>query len=83
MAERPPWDPVKASFYLIAAVIGVYALIALMAFAACVYHSEIIIRTPEITCDPKDRLSNLLTAALAAALAFAGGYTRNPPPPGG
>jgi hypothetical protein len=47
--------------------------------ASCIWHSEVIVKTPEIVCDPKDRLSGLLAAALAAALAFAGGFMRKPP----
>lgn len=81
MSEKPPFDAVKASFYLVATIIGVYCLIAVAGAVACLYFMETIIKTPEIVCDPKSRLSELLSAALAAALAFAGGFTRNQPPP--
>ena len=79
MSERPPFDPIRASFFLVAFVIGIYGVVVLVSVAACIYHSEIIIRSPDIVCDPKDRLSGLLAAALAAALAFAGGFIRKPP----
>jgi len=88
MSDRPPFDPIRASFYLVAFVVGIYGVVVLVAVGACIYHSEIIIKNPDIVCDPKDRLSGLLAAALAAALAFAGGFIRKPPddpppPPGG
>jgi hypothetical protein len=39
--------------------------------ACLVYAREIILR-PDLKCDPDSRLFQLLSAALAAALAFAG-----------
>lgn len=77
MSDKPPFDPVKACFYLIAAVIGVECVVVLGTVMACLWHSELIIKDPDIVCDPKDRLTGLLTGALAAALAFASGYARN------
>lgn len=81
MDERPPFDPIRASFYLVAGVIALHGLIVLMGAAACLFYFDTIIKNPEIVCDPKSRLGELLGAALAAALAFAGGFTRNRPPP--
>jgi len=78
MPDRPPFDPVRAAFWLIAFVIGVQALVVLIAVGACIWHAELILTTPEIKCDPDNRLAALLTAALAAALAFAGGFTKPP-----
>jgi hypothetical protein len=74
MARKPPFDPIRAAFFLLAGVIGVHALVILGFAGACLYHSEVIIasHTPDINCDPNSRLMGLLTAALAAALAFAG-----------
>jgi hypothetical protein len=77
--ERPPFDPLRGAFWLVAFVIGIYGVIVLASVGACIYHSEVIIKNPDIVCDPKDRLSGLLAAALAAALAFAGGFIRRPP----
>lgn len=79
MKERPPFDPLRGAFYLVAGVVTVYGIVVLAAVGACIYHSGTIIANVEIVCDPKDRLSALLAAALAAALAFAGGFTRKPP----
>jgi hypothetical protein len=69
MAPRGPFDPVRASFLLVAFVVVVHALIALAGVGAClVYASEIVAGT--FTCDAHGRLSELLAIALAAALAF-------------
>jgi len=76
MDDKPPFDPVKASFYLIAGILGVQCLIVLMGAISCLVYMHTILTNPEVMCDPKGRLTELLTAALAAALAFAGGFTR-------
>lgn len=76
MDDKPPFDPVKASFYLIAGILAVECLVVLAGVVSCLWYIETVIRDPNIVCDPKDRLSGLLTGALAAALAFAGGFTR-------
>jgi hypothetical protein len=78
MPDRPPFDPVRAAFWLIAFVIGVQALVVLIGIGACVWHAELILGNPEIKCDPDNRLASLLAAALAAALALAGGFTKPP-----
>lgn len=72
---RPPFDPVKASFYLVAAVIGVHAIVVLLGVATCVVYAQEIVRQ-EFRCDPDSRLSTLLAEALATALAFTGGFLR-------
>ena len=78
--DRPPFDTVRASFYLVAGVIAVYAVVVLSGVAACLWHAEIILRTAEYKCDEENRFIDLLNAALAAALAFAGGMMRGGPP---
>lgn len=76
--DRPPFDPVKASFWLIAAILGVQCLIALMSAATCMYWTGAIVEG-RASCGPvMDRLSELLMGALAAALAFSKGYDRKP-----
>jgi hypothetical protein len=72
MGDRPPFDPIRAAFLLVAGVIAVHAVVILAFSAACIWHSEIIIVKTDINCDPNSRLMGLLAAALAAALAFAG-----------
>jgi hypothetical protein len=70
--DRPPFDPQRAAFLLVAFVIGVHALVILSFAAACIWHAEIVITAADVNCDPNSRLMGLLAAALAAALAFAG-----------
>jgi small neutral amino acid transporter SnatA (MarC family) len=73
LAERPPFDPQRAAFLIIAVVVGVYAIIVLGLVGACIYHSEIIIKGgTDINCDPYNRIMGLLAAALSAALALVG-----------
>jgi hypothetical protein len=76
--DRPPFDPVRAAFFLIAGVIGTYCIVVLISVLSCLWYIDTIMKNPEIVCDPKSRLTELLSAALAAALAFAGGTSRKP-----
>ena len=71
LGDRPPFDPNRAGFYLIAAVLAVHCVVVLMAATACVINLEIIL-VKQIQCDHEGRLAQLLASALAAALAFAG-----------
>jgi hypothetical protein len=70
--DKPPFDPVRAAFWLIAFVVGIYGVVITAFAVACVVHATAIISDSEISCDPHNRLMGLLAAALAAALAFAG-----------
>jgi hypothetical protein len=72
VGDRPPFDPIRAAFWLLAGVLAVYALVILMFAGACLYHAELIVTGSDVNCDPNARLMGLLAAALAAALAFAG-----------
>jgi hypothetical protein len=74
--NRPPFDAVRAAFYLVAVVIGVHCVIVLMGAALCFYE---IVATARVECDAKGRLGDLLAGALAAAIAFGGGFMRKPP----
>jgi hypothetical protein len=76
VGDRPPFDQVRFACWLIAGVVGVECLVVLASAAACLWHSEIIISDPQIECDPKDRLTALMTGALAAALALLAGFSR-------
>lgn len=70
---RGPFDPLRAAFLLLFLVITIYGIVILGMVGACIYHSEIIIRSDkDVTCDPYNRLLSLMAAALSAALAFAG-----------
>lgn len=74
----PPFDAVKACFYLIALIIAVHCIVVLMGVGVCLYFGQEILEG-KFKCDPQNRLSELLGAALAAALAFAGGRMGGPP----
>lgn len=74
--DKPPFDPVKASFYLVAAILSVQCVIALTGVAACLYWSESVVEG-RFSCETiHDTINQLLTGALAAALAFTAGFTR-------
>ena len=70
--DRPPFDPVRAAFLLVA---GCRRRAGLRDLGLCrslrLAQREIITGT-DINCDPNSRLMGLMAAALAAALAFAG-----------
>jgi hypothetical protein len=77
---REPFDPIRASFLLIAGIIGVHCLVVLVGVGVCAV--RILTTAPgAFECDPKGRLGELLEAALATALAFAGGMRKPPPDP--
>ena len=76
MDEKPPFDPVRASFYLIAVVLAVQCTAALLAVAACLYWGQAVIEG-KWTCENINAtLNQLLSGALAAALAFAAGFSK-------
>lgn len=76
MDEKPPFDPVRACFWLIAAVLAVQCLSALLAVGACLYWSERVVEG-KWTCENINAtLNQLLSGALAAALAFAAGFMK-------
>lgn len=76
MRERPPFDPLRASFLLIAVVVLVHCLVVLSGVALCFWHGV----EPGL-CDPTGRLGDLLAAVLAVALAFSGASRKPPDPP--
>lgn len=74
MDDRPPFDLTRAAFYLVAAILMVHCLVVLAGMVLCV-HLSMTVGTFE--CDSKGRLSDLLSGALAAAIAFASGKVRD------
>ena len=76
MSEKPPFDPVKASFYLVASILWAQCLAVIAMGIACVTWALPEIVSGKFECDKGGRLTELLTGALAAALAFAGGRAR-------
>lgn len=72
---RLPFDPVRAAFFLVAGVLTVQCLVVLAGAAMClIYAAEII--QGRFQCDAHNKLGDILAEALAAALAFAGGFGR-------
>lgn len=72
--DRPPFDPVRACFWLVAGVIAVHCLVTLLGVAFCWIHPEA--EHMERCSRLGSQLLETLAAALASALAFAGGFTR-------
>jgi cytochrome c oxidase assembly factor CtaG len=77
--DRPPFDPIKAAFYLVALVLLAHVVVVLAAVGVCIWHSADIV-AGNFKCDSDGHLFELLGAALSAALAFAGGMMRGGPP---
>lgn len=82
MSGRPPFDVVRAAFFLVAFVLVIQCLIVLLGVAWCTWNTRDIV-AGSFKCDPDGHLYELLGSALSAALAFAGGMMRggSPPPP--
>jgi hypothetical protein len=76
MSDKPPFDPIKASFYLVAAILAFQCFVALTAVGACVYWSGAVVEGKWSCENINATLSQLLSGALAAALAFTAGFTR-------
>lgn len=73
------FNAVRACFWLVAFVIGAHVVAVLAAQGACLWFARDII-DGKAKCDANGRLGELLGAALAAALAFAGGFQVKPQP---
>jgi hypothetical protein len=74
--ERPPFDAVRACFWLIAGVLAAHCMVALASIGWCIYHGDSIVGGRYSCENIGSQLNQLLTAALAAALAFAGGLAK-------
>lgn len=72
MSDRPPFDPVRAAFYLVAFILFAHVVIVLVGVGVCAWHAA----ESGAKCDSEGHLFELLGAALSAALAFAGGLMR-------
>ena len=76
MNEKPPFDPVKACFFLIAAVLGFQGIVGLTGLAFCVYYGAHIVEG-KMNCENiGTALNQIMQGALAAALAFTAGFTK-------
>jgi hypothetical protein len=68
-----PFDPVKACFYLIAGILAFQCLVVLIAVVWCLFYATPEILAGKFQCDKDGRIAELLSGALAAALAFSAG----------
>jgi len=68
------FDPFKASFYLIAFVIALHGGVILLGYIGCIWWFDPAQGSFE--CDKSGKLTEILAAALAASLAFVGGFMR-------
>jgi len=74
--DKPPFDAIRACFYLIASVLAFQGIVSLVGLFHCVYWSEHIVEG-RYSCDNiSGTLNMLLQGALAAALAFTAGFTK-------
>jgi len=81
VSEKPPFEPIRFACYLIAAIMAVECLVVIIGAATCLIWAKTLVTDPTLECDPKGRLFDLLTSALAAALALLAGFRGSPPPP--
>lgn len=77
--EKPPFDVVRASFYLVAFVFAAYTLLIFTAIVLCAWNIDAIINAKR-DCIKEGGLMEALSTLLASALAFAAG--RSVPPKG-
>lgn len=66
--ETPPFDMVRSTFYLVAFVFGVYALMGLMGSTWCLWHDN---------CPKDGSIIDAMGSLLASALAYAAGQGRS------
>lgn len=75
--NKPPFDLVRATFYLVAFVFAVNSAIIMFGAVMCAYYAgEILAKTPVGTsaeCVREGRLFEGMTTLLASVLAFAAG----------
>jgi hypothetical protein len=71
MDERPPFDPVRAAFWVVVSVLMLYGLVIIVGLAGCALS---VIGIVSATCDPRDKLSDLLAVMLSTALALYVGH---------
>lgn len=77
--EKPPFDIVRATFYLVAFVFAAYTAIILAAMGICAWHWPDAAAGSR-ACIKEGGLFDALSTLLAAALAFAAGRASPPKP---
>ena len=71
MDDKPPWDGLRAAFYLVAAMLMLQALYVGGAVVWCMTSASDAIIAGKFQCNRDNQLAELLNAALTTALAFA------------
>lgn len=79
--EKPSFDIIRASFYLVAFVFAVYAALIFVALGFCALNLDALLKAGIRACIKEGGLMEALSTLLASALAFAAG--RSVPPRGG
>ena len=78
MDDKPPFDPIRACFFLVAAILSFQCLVALVALGVCIYWSSSVIEGKASCENINSLLNQLMSGALAAALAFTAGFAKPP-----
>jgi hypothetical protein len=73
MSEKPPFDPVRACFYLLGAVILMYGVTVVVGLGVCIMHFQQM----DYECDKNNRLIGLLSGLLAATIALLAGFRKD------
>jgi hypothetical protein len=74
--DKPPFDAIRACFYLIASVLAFQGLVGLIGLGHCLWWGERIVEG-RYSCENIGAVLNqLLQGALAAVLAFAAGFSK-------
>lgn len=71
MSDKPPFDPVRAAFWVVVGVLSLYALVIIVGLAGCALY---VIGSASAACDPRDKLTDLLAVMLSTALALYVGH---------
>jgi hypothetical protein len=74
---KPPFDVIRACFWLVAFVFGLYGVILLVAMGMCAMHLPASLG-PETRCIAEGGVGQALSTLLASALAFAAGRAMPP-----
>lgn len=71
---KPPFDVIRATFYLVAFVFGLYGLVTLVAIGVCAWQLQALSAAGRM-CIKEGGVGEALMTLLASALAFAAGRT--------
>lgn len=74
---KPPFDIIRACFYLVAFVFAVYSLVVVISVVLCAWHIQEL-NEAHLRCFKEGGLIEALSTMLASALAFAAGRVAPP-----